>query len=160
IDEAIRTARGTGVRLQISHLFPRTTADRMIEQSIARVERAAADGVDLHFDMHTRPFGTTMLNTLVPPSAAAEGSVRLNAFLRDPAARQKMRAHRSIIASVGDWSRIVLLDLAPWPHYSRRSIADVAAERGQDPHDAALELLAEEPAGGRPFMVILLCYSS
>lgn len=159
IDEAIRTARATGVRLQISHLFPRTTAEGMIERSIARVEQAAADGVDLHFDMHTRPFGTTMLNTLVPPSAAAEGPAGLQALLRDPAARRRMRGHRSIIASVGDWSRVVLLDMAPWPRYSRRSVADVASERGQDPHDAALELLAAEPAGGRPFMVILLCYS-
>jgi N-acyl-D-aspartate/D-glutamate deacylase len=159
IDEAIRTARATGVRLQISHLFPRTTADGMIERSIARVEQAAADGVDLHFDMHTRRFGTTMLNTLVPPWAAAAGPARLQALLRDPAARHKMREHRSIVASVDDWSRVVLLDLAPWPQYSRRSVADVAQERGQDPHDAALELLAAEPAGGRPFMVILLCYS-
>jgi N-acyl-D-amino-acid deacylase len=158
IDEAIRTARATGARLQISHLFPRTTADGMIERSMARVEQAAADGIDVHFDMHTRPFGTTMLNTLVPPSAAAEPPTRLQALLRDPAARQKMRGHRSIVASVGDWSRVVLLDLAPWPQYSRRSIADVAEERGQDPHDVALELLAAEP-GGRPFMVILLCYS-
>jgi N-acyl-D-amino-acid deacylase len=159
IDEAIRTARATGVRLQISHLFPRSTADSMIERSIERVERAAEDGVDLHFDMHTRPYGTTMLNTLVPPSAAAQGPARLRTLLRDPAARQKMRGHRSIVASLGDWSRVVLLDLAPWPQYSRRSLAEVAAERGQDPQDTALELLAEEPEGGRPFMVILLCYS-
>jgi N-acyl-D-amino-acid deacylase len=160
IDEAIRAARATGVRLQISHLFPRTTADAMIERSIARVEQAQADGIDLHFDMHTRQFGTTMLNTLVPPWAAAHGPARLQALLHDPAARQRMRQHRSIVASLGDWSRVVLLDLPPWPHYSRRNLADVAQERGQDPHDAALELLAAEPADGRPFMVILLCYSA
>jgi N-acyl-D-aspartate/D-glutamate deacylase len=160
IDEAIRTARATGARLQVSHLFPRATADGMIGRAVERIERAAADGVDIHFDMHTRPFGTTMLNTLVPPWVAAEGAERRAALLRDPDARARMRAHRSIVASLGDWSRVVLLDLPPWPHYSRRSVAEIAAERGQDPQDAALELLAAEPAGGPPFMVILLCYSA
>jgi N-acyl-D-aspartate/D-glutamate deacylase len=160
IDEAIRTARSTGARLQISHLFPRATADDMIGRSIERVERAAADGVDVHFDMHTRPFGTTMLNTLLPPWAAGQGAERLAALLGDPKARARMREHRSIIASLGDWSRVVLLDLPPWPHYARRSLAEVGAERGQHPHDAALDLLAAEPAGGSPFMVILLCYAA
>src|SRR5262249_12656412 len=46
IDEAIRTARSSGVRLQISHLIPRRTAGGEVERSIERVERAAADGVD------------------------------------------------------------------------------------------------------------------
>jgi N-acyl-D-aspartate/D-glutamate deacylase len=160
IDEAIRTAAATGARLQVSHLFPRTTADGMIGRAIERVERAAASGVDVHFDMHTRPFGTTMLNTLLPPWASAEGPERRADLLRDPAARARMREHRSIVASLGDWSRVVLLDLPPWPQYSRRSLAEIGAERGQDPHDAALELLAAEPADGRPFMVILLCYSA
>lgn len=158
IGEAIRTARATGVRLQISHLIPRRTTDGMIERSIECVMRAVAEGLDVHFDMHTRPFGTTMLNTLLPPWAISGGRERLASLLRDSAARERMKAYRSIISG-GDWSRVVLLDMAPWPHYSRRYLVDVAEERRQHPHDAALDLLAAESADGRPFMVILLCYT-
>src|SRR5262245_12730894 len=148
IDEAIRTARRTGAKLQISHLIPRRTADATIERSIAMVMRAVAEGIDVNFDMHTRPFGTTMLNTLLPPWASGPAAAEL---LRQPEARDRMKVYRSIIAGLGDWSRVVLLDLRPWPQYSRRSLAKVAAERGQLPHDAALDLLIEEAPDGPPF---------
>lgn len=158
IDEAIRTARNAGARLQISHLIPRRTAGGEVERSIDRVVRAVSDGVDVHFDMHTRPYGTTMLNTLLPPWAAEGGRDRLGTLLRDSAARERMKEYRSILSS-GDWSRVVLLDMPPWPQYSRRHLVEIAQERGRHPHDAALDLLAAEPAEGPPFMVILLCYT-
>jgi N-acyl-D-aspartate/D-glutamate deacylase len=160
IEEALRVAKATGVRLQVSHLIPRHTADGMIERSIALVDEAASTGLDVHFDMHTRPFGTTMLNTLLPPWALAEGSERTKEYLRDPHARERMRDHKSIISSLGDWSRVVLLDSAVWPQYSRRSLAEIGAERAQHPHEAALDLLREESEGGPCLMVILLCYSA
>jgi N-acyl-D-aspartate/D-glutamate deacylase len=159
IEEALATARATGVRLQVSHLIPRRTAGGELEGALGLVEGAVAEGLDVHFDMHTRPFGTTMLSTLIPPWASEGGPDALRARLADPAERRRMRGYRSIIGGLGDWSRVVLLDLAPFPQYARRSLAEVGAERGQDPHDAALELLAAEPPGGPPFMVILHCYT-
>jgi N-acyl-D-aspartate/D-glutamate deacylase len=149
----------TGVRLQISHIVPRRTVDGELERALEAADDAVAEGLDVHFDMHTRPFGTTMLNTLLPAWASEGGPEARRARLRDPEARARMRRARSIVAGVGDWSRVVLLDLAPFPHYSRRSLAAVGAERGQDPHEAAFDLLLEEPPEGPPFMVILLCYT-
>ena len=42
-----------------------------------------------------------------------------------------MREHRSIVASVDDWSRVVLLDLAPWelPNAYQRSLASRFGQR-------------------------------
>src|SRR5262249_62188517 len=117
-------------------------------------------GLDVRSDMHTRQFGTTRLNTLLPPWAQAAAHGGLVEHLRSPGSRKRMRSFRSILTSLGDWSRVVLLDMAPWPQYSRRSLAEIAAERGQDPFDAALDLLIEEPEQGPPFMVILLCYTA
>jgi N-acyl-D-amino-acid deacylase len=58
VQEAIRTARAAGVRLQISHLLPRGGDG---ERVVALVEQARADGLDVAFDQHTRAHGFTYL---------------------------------------------------------------------------------------------------
>lgn len=159
IEEAIQTAREARVRLQISHIIPRRTEDGEIERSLDLVAKARADDVAVTFDMHTRAFGTTMLNTLLPPWATKGSREERDYFLADPAARARMLNYPSIIASIGDWSRVILLDIPAWPEYGRLSLAEVGELRGQSPHDAALDLLRKEPDDGLPFMVILLCYT-
>ena len=52
-----------------------------------------------------------------------------------------MRPHRSILSAGDDWSRIVLFDNPFWPEYARRDLAEIAAERGQEPLDAVYDLL-------------------
>ncbi|MGE0239498.1 MAG: amidohydrolase family protein, partial [Parvibaculaceae bacterium] len=153
IDEAIRTARAARARLQISHIIPRRTEGGEIDESLARVAQARAQDVDATFDMHTRAFGTTMLNTLLPPWVTQGSREERDYLLADPAARARMRDYASIIASVGDWSRVILLDMPTWPEYGRLSLAEVGERRKQDPLDAAFELLRREPADGLPFMV-------
>jgi N-acyl-D-aspartate/D-glutamate deacylase len=159
IEEAIRTARQARARLQISHIIPRRTEDGEIERSFDLVAKARAEDVEVAFDMHTRAFGTTMLNTLLPPWVTKGSWERRDQFLSDGTARERMREYPSIIPSVEDWARVVLLDMPAWPEYGRLSLAEVAERRGQDPLDTAYDLLRGEPRDGPPFMVILLCYS-
>ena len=159
IDEAIRTAREARVQLQISHIIPRSTDGGEIEGALDRVEQARRDDLAVNFDMHTRAFGTTMLNTLLPTWVSAATADERRRLLGDPSVRERMRANPSIISSFGDWTRVILLDMEPWPEYGRRSLAEVAEMRGQDAFDAAFDLLAREPEKGPYFMVLLLCYS-
>ncbi len=58
VEEAIRTARRAGVRLQISHLLPRGGDG---ERCVERVDAARAEGLDVAFDQHTRAHGFTYL---------------------------------------------------------------------------------------------------
>ena len=69
-----------------------------------------------------------------------------------------MRPHRSILSAGNDWSRIVLFDNPFWPEYARRDLAEIAAERGQEPLDAVYDLLV--PAVDEPhrLMVIIHAY--
>ena len=77
-------ARGpaTGARLQVSHLVPRS-GEAEARRCIDVVDAAAAAGVDVAFDMHTRLYGTTFLQTVLPPHVLAESPERLAALLRD-----------------------------------------------------------------------------
>ena len=158
VAEAVRAARAAGVRLQVSHLVPRNGIDES-RLSMEIVEEARDLGLDVEFDMHTRLYGTTHLYAALPPWALAEEPAGLRELLRDPAARDRMRPHRSILSAGNDWSRIVLLDNPFWPQYARRDVAAVAAERGQAPLDTVYDLL--EPAVEEPqaLMVIIHAYT-
>ena len=139
--------------------MPRKTADGVFERSIELVEMARAGGQDVRFDMHTRLYGTTMLHTMLPPWAGSAGKEAARANLRSTEARQKMRSYQSILSSVGDWNRVVLLDLPIMSEYSRRSLADIAKERGQDAYDAAYDIIEATLDLPRSPMVILLTYT-
>jgi N-acyl-D-amino-acid deacylase len=158
VAEAIRSAGTAGVRLQVSHLVPRNGIDES-RRSMELVERARDEGMDVEFDMHTRLYGLTHLYAALPPWALSEQGDALAGLLRDPAARDRMRPHRSLLSAGGDWERIVLLDNPFWPQYARRDIASVAAERGQEPLDAVYDLLAGSVEAPEQVMVLIHAYT-
>jgi N-acyl-D-amino-acid deacylase len=157
VAEAIRTADAAGVRLQVSHLVPRNGIEEA-RRSTELVELARARGLDVEFDMHTRRFGLTHLYAALPPWALAAEQSELGRLLRDPAARERMRPHRSILSAGGNWRRIVLLDNPFWPQYARRDLASIAAERGQDALDTVYDLLAAGVEAPHRLMVIIHAY--
>jgi N-acyl-D-aspartate/D-glutamate deacylase len=158
VEEAIRSARATGVRLQVSHLVPRNGIGEA-RRSMELVEHARGGGIDVEFDMHTRLYGITHLYAALPPWALAEEPDALAGLLHDPAARERMRPHRSLLSAGGDWGRIVLLDNPFWPQYARRDIASIAAERGEEPLDAVYDLLAASVEAPSKVMVLIHAYT-
>ncbi|MBL8839094.1 MAG: amidohydrolase family protein [Alphaproteobacteria bacterium] len=158
VEEAIRTARAAEVKLQVSHLIPRTGDDES-RRCIDAIEAARVRGQDIAFDMHTRLYGTTMLSTLLPPWTLEDGVAGLRRHLADDAARSRIKTFASIISSVGDWDKVVLLDLPGRPDVSRRSFGEIGRERRRDPHDCALDILADEAETLHRPMVILHTYT-
>lgn len=156
VAEALRTAGRAEVRLQVSHLVPRNGAEES-RRCLELVETARDRGRDVAFDMHTRTFGLTNLYAALPAWALAADD--LAALLRDPAQRDAMRGHRSILSAGGDWSRVVLLDSARWPQYARRDLAAIAAERDQEPLDAVFDLLLGAVDELHRLMVVIHAYS-
>ena len=158
VAEAVRTGERTGVRLQISHLLPRSNGQQF-EQCVSLVDEAFDRGTDIAFDMHTRLYGTTYLYTVLPPWALSGGPSEIAARLNSNAERERMKTHQSILSASGDWERVVLLDNPLWPDYARRSIADIALERGQEPLDAVYDILARDPGRLYTMMTIINCYT-
>ena len=144
--------------LQVSHLVPRNGIEES-RRCIALVDGAREAGDDVAFDMHTRTFGLTHLRAALPGWALAASRTELAALLRDPAERDRMRPHRSILSAGGDWSRVVLLDNESWPEYARRDLASIAAERRQEPLDAVYDLLLGALEELDRVMVIIHAYS-
>jgi N-acyl-D-amino-acid deacylase len=157
VEEALRTAERSGVRLQISHLVPRNGLDSA-RRCMELVDAAADGGMDIAFDMHTRLYGTTFLLTALPPWAL-DDPARLREVLESKEQRRAMRDYVSILSAGGDWSRIVLLDNETWPDYARRDIDSIATERGQDSLDAVYDLLLGATDDPGSLMVIIHAYT-
>jgi N-acyl-D-amino-acid deacylase len=158
VEEAVRTAERTGVRLQVSHLIPRSGL-REGERCIEVVDAARGRGLDAAFDMHTRLFGFTYLWTALPSWALDGGAGAIAEHVGDPDARERMKGHESILSSGGDWSRIVLLDNDVWPDQSRRDFGLISAERAQGPLDSVYDLLVDAGDRMHELMVMIRCYT-
>ncbi len=159
VAEAIRTARAAGVRLQVSHLVPRS-GDADMEQCLELVDEAHRSDLDIAFDLHTRLFGFTYLYSVLPPWALANGLDELTCVLTSQDARRRMKSFRSILSAGGDWDRIVLLDHDAYPDYGRRSIRSIAAERGQEALDCIYDLLLGAIETMESLMVLIDCHSA
>jgi N-acyl-D-aspartate/D-glutamate deacylase len=157
VAEVLRIARRAEVRLQVSHLLPRCGHEGSL-RCVEIVDEARACGQDVAFDMHTRLYGTTMLSTLLPPWALKDGPQALRRHLADPGQRERIRNGRGIILSVGDWDKVILLDVPGRPDISRRTLGDIGRERQRDPHDCALDILSDEAEELHRPMVLLAVY--
>jgi N-acyl-D-amino-acid deacylase len=158
VAEAIRTGDRAEVRLQISHLVPRSGIEESC-RCIELVEAASARGQDVAFDMHTRTFGFTNLYAALPAWALAVEPAELAALLDDRGKRDEMRLHRSILSAGNDWSRVVLLDNDVWPEYGRRDLGAIAAERCQEPLDTVYDLLRRSVDELHRLLVVIHAYS-
>ncbi|MEO6624245.1 MAG: amidohydrolase family protein [Burkholderiaceae bacterium] len=158
IDEAIRVGERAGGKIQISHLLPRKTNEREADRALDLIDRARARGLDIAFDMHTRLYGTTFLDTIIPPWAAAEGPGALAHHLASTDSRRRMRDYPAIVTG-GGWERIVLLDHPKFPQYSRRSFGELARELGRDAFDIAFDILSADVGEPQRSMVIIHAYT-
>jgi len=154
IDEAIRVGEKAGAQIQISHLLPRKTDEGEDYQSLELIDQAASRGLDIAFDMHTRLYGTTFLNTVVPLWAQDD----LAHHLGSRESRRRMREYKSIVAG-GGWERVVLLDHPKFPQYSRKSFGDLARAEGRDAHDIAFDILQADLDQLNRAMVIIHAYT-
>jgi len=175
--EALDVAKQANVKTQVAHLSagylisPEPTprlARVAAEETLAVVDQALADGVDLAFDvipnhltggvMHQKYLATT----LTPWFKDAGSFEQLAQNLRAQDLRQEIRAY----LMSGKWYPLnpnlqptwasgMIVNRSSVPGLDGRSIADIAAERGTDPLDTMMDILAADPraCGGprRPY---------
>jgi N-acyl-D-amino-acid deacylase len=158
VQEAIDIAREAEVKLQVSHLMPRS-GDAECRSCVEVVDAAKASGQDIAFDMHTRLYGTTMLSTLLPTWVLDEGSAGLRKHLSSNASREIIKKSKGIIASLHNWDLVQLLDIPGRPDVSRLTLAEIGRRSGRDPHDCALDILLDEAETPHRAMVILHAYT-
>jgi N-acyl-D-amino-acid deacylase len=155
VDELITIAREAGVPAEIYHLKAAGEQNwPKMDQVIARVEAARAQGLRITADMYTYPAGATGLDAAMPPWVQEGGYEQWRKRLLDPATRAKVIAEmrtptdawENLMLLAGSPERVLLIGfrnekLKP---LTGKSLAEVARMRGVSPEDAAIDLVIED----------------
>ena len=148
VREAIRIGREAGVPVHISHhkASGKDNWGRTAE-TLALIDQARADGIDVTLDVYPYTAGSTLLHSILPPWAQADGIDAMVARLGDRAARDRIK--RDFADGIPGWQNqqraagwdgIVIAGCAGRPELEGKR----ADELGQDPADAVFDLIAEQ----------------
>ena len=152
VDELVTVARAAGVPAEIYHLkaagrdnWPR------LDDVIEVVEAARAEGLRITADMYTYTAGATGLDAAMPPWVQEGGDQAWIARLEDPAIRRRVALEmrtptdewENLYLAAGSAENVLLVgfrtdQLKP---LTGKTLAEVAAERGTTPEEAAMDLL-------------------
>lgn len=169
VEETLRIGREAKVSVQISH---HKAAGRWnwgkVNKTLAMLDAARAEGLDVHSDVYPYAAGSTVLSAMILPMWAFEGSQEKTLErLRDPETRKKIvedskkRMLRLVHMpdALDSWfpkqlilpfmmiglSRLVTVSSVKNRHeYEGLTLAQIARKRGQHLYDMMLDLLVEE----------------
>jgi N-acyl-D-amino-acid deacylase len=162
LDEMIQIATDSGAATEIYHLKaagPRNWPK--MREVIKRIDDSRDRGLDIGADMYPYEASGTGLAVAIPPWAAADGKLFDN--LRDPEMRAKIAEEIrhptegwENLAAVAGPENVLVASLGnpEFKRYQGKRLSDIAAERGQDWVDAAIDLLAGE--NSNPFCMFFM----
>lgn len=155
VDELLEIARAANIPAEIYHLKAAGLENwTKLDEVIAKVEAARAEGLQITADMYTYTAGSTGLNASMPPWVQAGGLDDWIERLRDPAIRAglitEMRTPtdqwENLLLAAGSPDNVLLVGFKnpALKHYTGMSLGQVAAQRGLSPEETAMDLVIED----------------
>lgn len=154
VEEALHVGRVAGVPVQISHLKAQGQRNYWkADAALSLIDRAAAEGLDVHFDRYPYTAYATGLSNLFPSSFRSGGNAAFLQRLRAPETAARLeRACRDKVALLGDWDSVQISSTNEETAWARgRRMGELATERGVEPY--ALTLMLLESNGGSVGMI-------
>jgi N-acyl-D-amino-acid deacylase len=148
VTQALRVARATGCRTEISHLSAVGRRNwGAVRRALELVDEANAAGCDVGVDVYPYLHGNAPLAQLLPAWAQEGSAARWAAELQDPGVRAAVRS--TWLNRPTTWDEITISwtsRSAPDPAVGR-SVRELADERGGTGDDVVLDLLADLGTG-------------
>ena len=154
IEESIEIGRKGGLPVQISHHKASERANHgKVKESLALLERARDEGLDITADQYPYHAGSTTLQSVLPPWAQEGGVDRVLVRLQEADTREGIRGE--LLNEAGEMRMGAGLDGVLVSSLSSEanqrfiglSIVEIAELRNQDPVDTVFDLLVEERCG-------------
>ena len=155
IDETLTIAREANVPAEIYHLKAagKNNWDKL-DAAIEKIEAAQREGLKITADMYTYVAGATGLDASMPTWVQEGGYNEWARRLQDPEIRARVKAEmkqdtdewENLYFGVGSPDNLLFLGFRnPDLHeYIGKTLTEVAADRGVDPEDAAMDLVVED----------------
>ncbi|CAL1125555.1 unnamed protein product [Cladocopium goreaui] len=155
VDELIEIAQAADIPAEIYHLKAAGQENwGKLDEVIAKVNAARAEGLEITADMYTYTAGSTGLNASMPPWVQEGGLNDWIDRLRDPAVRAgiitEMRtptdAWENLLLAAGSPDNVLLVGFKnpALKQYTGMSLAQVAAIKGLSPEETAMDLVIED----------------
>lgn len=155
LDELIRIAREAKIPAEVYHLKAAGQSNwPKMDQAIAKIEAARAEGLAITADVYTYTAGSTGLNAAMPPWVQEGGLRQWIARLENPSIRarvlREMRtpttAWENMYLAAGSPERVLLVgfkqdSLKP---LTGKTLAEVAKMRGKSPEETAMDLVVAD----------------
>lgn len=149
VEELIRIAREAGLPAQIHH-HKAVGAGQwgLSEQTLAMIDAARAEGLDIKHDVYPYAASSTGSSVLFPQWALGGGPEAFRERVTDPAIHEEIRRDvRRILLQErggGDLARVQFRTLPSDPTFNGRTLADLAVDRGLPVNlDTGVDLVIE-----------------
>ena len=148
--EFLAICTGAGLRGEVFHLKAAGQAHwHKMDTAIELIERARAGGAPVTADIYPYPASSTGLTSIIPDRYHEGGAEALYDRLAGAATRAQIRADLTGSGRWGDVTdpaSVLILQVAAEGNrkWQGRTLAEIAAERGVEPVDAALDLIASD----------------
>ncbi|MCL5031486.1 MAG: D-aminoacylase [Bacteroidetes bacterium] len=148
IDEAIKIARESGSRLQISHLKVSGKSNwYKADEALEKIDKAIAEGIEVHADRYPYVAYATGLSNYFPLWSRDGGTEKFMERLKDSSLKDKIKQYADKKASNldGDWNGILISNIPKddMRIYQGKTIKQIADENGLDYYDAAVKLILD-----------------
>jgi N-acyl-D-amino-acid deacylase len=153
VREAIQIGREGGLPVQVSHIKAAGRAHwGRVADALALIDAARAEGLDVRADVYPYVASSTSLRTLMPDWVLEGGIEAMLGRLTNPVLRARIRAEISggagILSRGIGWDDVMIAYAPARPDAQGRRVSEIAAARGQDPLEAAIDLLVDEEGRG------------
>lgn len=152
VDEVIDIARQSRVSLQISHLKLEGKSNwGRAAGLLARLDRARAEGVDVHWDQYPYTAYGSGLVDAIPPAWRAGGIDQVLGRLHDKQFSDSLR--QAMLHGTETWrspleeiqvEKIIVTEVKNNPEYAGKTIGELATTWQEEPVDAILALLISQ----------------
>ena len=155
LEEFVTICREAHSRGEVYHLKAAGQANwPKLDQAIARIEAARAEGLAITADIYTYTAGATGLDAAVPPWAQDGNDDAMRARFVDPELRPRIL--REIATPTDAWENLYLAAGSPdavlltgfrnpaLKPLQGKTLGEVARERGKSPEETILDLMCED----------------
>lgn len=155
VAELIRISRESGAPAEIYHLKAAGRSNwQKMDQAIAMIEEARAQGLKITADMYTYTAGGTGLSNSIPPWFHDGGPRKLLERLEEPGVRRRVReaiekvtdGWENLYQDAGGPDGVLVLSTRKEENrkYQGKRLSEIAVAMGKDPIDALMDLVRSD----------------